>query len=120
MFLPQVSINFHRQRPAVFVSKPFANCWNIHARFNARRREEVAKIVMREMGKPKFAASRIQAPFRVFDWTDKALCLVRLLGLNAEQQFPERVGHRHRAVFVVLRSRLSARDDDAIAFKVNV
>ena len=48
VFTPQVAIGFHRQRAAVFVSKPAGNSRNVHAAFDAARCEQVPQIVMRD------------------------------------------------------------------------
>ena len=41
-----MAINFHGQRTAVTVTKPFAHGWNINARFNAKRGEQMPQAVV--------------------------------------------------------------------------
>jgi hypothetical protein len=43
-----MSVHSHSKCTAVFVAEPTADGRNVHARFNARRREQVPKVVMRE------------------------------------------------------------------------
>src|SRR6266852_1081646 len=56
VFLAQVAINLHRQRAAVFMTKPPADGGNVHARLDARCREEMAKVVVGEVRESKFPA----------------------------------------------------------------
>src|SRR6266699_4756007 len=46
VFASQMTVRFHCQRAAVLVSKPPGNGRNIHAAFNAARREQVPQVVM--------------------------------------------------------------------------
>ena len=55
----QVAIKTHRQCAAVFVAEPAGNRWDVHAAFNAARREEMAQIMVREAGNTQFLASRV-------------------------------------------------------------
>ena len=56
MFLPQMTVNFHSERPAVFVAEPFADGRNVHAAFDARGGEKVPEVVVSESVKTKFLA----------------------------------------------------------------
>ena len=49
MLLTEVSVNVHGQRTAVLVAKPSADGWDVNARLDAGRGEEVAEVVVREM-----------------------------------------------------------------------
>ena len=59
MTVAQVTINLHRQCAAVFVAEPAGNRWDIHAAFNASRREQMAQIMVCEAGNTQFLASRV-------------------------------------------------------------
>lgn len=67
MHLPEVSIDSHRERAAVFVAEPTADCGNIDARFDTRCGEEVSEIVVLEMGIPEVPASGGEAFLGVVD-----------------------------------------------------
>ena len=60
VFLAKMPISLHRQRTAVAVSQPAADCRDIHARFDARGGKKMSEIMMRVVRKPKFAASCFQ------------------------------------------------------------
>lgn len=46
VLVAQVTVNFHRQHSAVFVTEPQRNGWNVHSGFNAPGREQVTQIVV--------------------------------------------------------------------------
>ena len=48
VLVAQMSINFHRQRTAVFVTKPAAHRRNINTGLDAKCREQMPQIVMRD------------------------------------------------------------------------
>ena len=54
--MSEVSLNFHRQRPAVLVSQPARDCWNIDPALNAASGEKVAQVVVGNSRNPKLRA----------------------------------------------------------------
>ena len=48
VFVAEVAVGFHRQRAAVFVAEPARDGGDVHAGFNAARREKMAQIVVRQ------------------------------------------------------------------------
>jgi len=52
MLIPQMAIDPHCQRAAVFVAKPSAHRRNVHARFDAARGKEVPEVVVGDAGHP--------------------------------------------------------------------
>src|SRR5438445_9854408 len=71
VFLAQVARNLHRQRAAVFMTKPLADGGNVHAGLDARCREEMAKVMVGEVQESKFPAGGEQTFFSIFDWADE-------------------------------------------------
>ena len=57
---PQMPVRFHCQRAAVFVSEPARNGRNIHAAFDAARREQMPQVVMRDAIRADFFARSIK------------------------------------------------------------
>ena len=56
MLIAQMTINFHGQRAAVFMTEPAAHCGNINTRLDAKCRKKMPQIVMRETGNAQFLA----------------------------------------------------------------
>ena len=57
---PQMAVGFHCQRAAVFMSEPARNSRNIHAAFDAARREQMPQVVMRDAIRADFLARAIK------------------------------------------------------------
>ena len=49
-----MSIDFHRQSAAVFVSEPAANGRDVHTDFNTTGRKQMAQVMVGEAGNPNF------------------------------------------------------------------
>ena len=67
VFVAQMSIRFHCQRPAVFVSQPAGNGRNVYAGFYAARREQVPQIMMSDALRSDFLTGAIQSFLRLTD-----------------------------------------------------
>ena len=93
MFLPEMSVAFHRQRAAVLMSKPAAHRGNVHARFNAGRRKEMSEIVMRELWEFQFLARGLQTFTRTFNWNNLVGRLRFFLRLQSCQKFAQSFRH---------------------------
>ena len=46
VFIAKVPVGFHGQRTAVFMPEPARDRWNVHARFNAAGRKQVAQVMV--------------------------------------------------------------------------
>ena len=46
MFVAQMSVGFHGQRPAVLVTQPARNSRNVHAGFNTAGGKQMAEIMV--------------------------------------------------------------------------
>jgi hypothetical protein len=57
---PQMTVGFHCECTAVFMSKPTRDCWNIHSALNANSREQVPQVVMRDAIRANFLACAIE------------------------------------------------------------
>ena len=60
VFLAQMTVSFHRKRPAVFVACPLARSRHVHAAFNAGRDVEMPERVMAVIRETEFPARRRQ------------------------------------------------------------
>ena len=67
---PQVAVGFHCQRAAVFVPKPAGDSWNVHAAFDAARREQMAQVVMCDAIRADFFARAIKRLLAFADTED--------------------------------------------------
>ena len=46
MLVPQVAVSPHRQRPAVLVTEPARNRWDVHAGFDTPRGEQMPQVMV--------------------------------------------------------------------------
>jgi|GEM_PF-1925585 len=92
-----MSVRFHRERSAVLVSEPAADCWDVHARFNTGRGEEVSEIVMSELRKAQSPASRLKTFLGVSDLHNRVFRHRLGFLLELFQETSECTGHRNEA-----------------------
>ena len=70
-----MAVGSHRQGPAVIVTEPATDCRNVHAGLDARRGEEMPKIVMGEMRKAQSPAGCLKTFLGALDFDDWILRL---------------------------------------------
>lgn len=103
MVLAQVSVCFHAQRAAVFMSKPARDSGNVHTALDADRREEMAEVVMRNTFHPDLRR-RVRHAVLAFGNMHHG-CVRRFIRSFRSQfgQQPLKLGnHWHKACFSVL------------------
>ena len=120
VFLAEMAINLRRERAAVFVAQPTRDGWDVHAGLNAGGREEMAQIVVDELGQAKALAGFAKGGLGVSDGTDGVLRRGLAFCAEALQQAAQGVSHRDGAAFVVLGSIIAAGYGDRAGVEVSV
>src|SRR5947207_2847139 len=121
MLVAQVAVNPHRERAPIAVAQPTRNSRDVHARFNAPRREQMPQIMVRDSWDAEQSASSRHG---LLTFANAANGVFRGMPLVCEafQQRPHigndwNVARRGRAIGL---SVLGVVDNDKSALKIHV
>ena len=122
MLISQVSINFHCQRAAVFVTQPTRYGRNVHAAFDAPRGKQVAQIVVSQMSYARFLFRAHHCQFTLHH-PHNTSCrrFVRALLPQFFQKLAHLRNHGNAADFTIFRPFFGiATHDNLVALKITV
>ena len=120
MFLAEMAVNLHGEGPAVLVAKPARDGRDVHAGLNAGGREEMAQIVVGEVGQAKALAGFAKRCLGVTDGADRVLLRGLAFCAEALQQAAQGVSHRDGAAFVVLGAVVAPGDGESAGVEIDL